>query len=84
MSLGLCKVMPKRLCATFSKIFSELAGSLSIDFHLPFEQRWSGIQTLIHLHQRDTSVLVAFKNGPLDRCRSTPAGKERSMNIDAA
>ena len=44
----------------------------------------AGIQSLVHLHGRDTALLLSVDNGPLNRRRSPVSGKQRRVNVHAA
>ena len=66
----------------------ELGGELATDFSsISTRARpadGSGVEPLLHAHDRNAGRRIPCENGPLDRSRSPPARQERGVDVDAA
>jgi hypothetical protein len=54
-----------------------------IDFERAREQHRSGIESLLHAHDRNAGDAVAGEDRALDRRRAAPARQQRGVNVEA-
>ena len=50
---------------------------------LTFQQNRPRVQPLLHRHHPNPGFGIAFEQGPLDRCGTTPARQQRAMAVPA-